>query len=90
MNVLSNYCEVESSEIVKPWLGTGQNHRVEYGYGNKGELVEETDAMGRTSKYTYDSTKTFPVTIVNPLGHPTHFSYDLGTGDLLWQEKNEI
>ncbi|MBI2143987.1 hypothetical protein HYU17_02445 [Candidatus Woesearchaeota archaeon] len=75
---------------VQSWLDTGQNHQTSAVYGSKGELIEEIDALGRTTKYQYDTTKTFPEQTINPLGHPTRFSYDLSTGNLLWTEKNGV
>lgn len=81
--------KVNSSEIVKSWLDTGQNHQTSLQYDSFGNIVADTDALGRTSKYQYDFlTNTFPISIINPAGHVTYFSYDLGTGNLLWSEKN--
>jgi RHS repeat-associated protein len=79
-----------SITAIETWLDTGDNHRTESTYGNNGELLTTTDPLGRKTKYNYDSTKTFIEQVINPLGHPTRFSYDLGTGNLLWQEKNGI
>ena len=75
---------------VQSWLDTGQNHRTESSYGSNGELLSQTDPLGRTTMYQYDSTKTFASTIINPLGQPTRLNYDLGTGNLLWTEKNGV
>src|SRR3989344_3615411 len=36
---------------IQSWLDTGQNYQTQSSYGNNGELLEETDALGRTTKY---------------------------------------
>jgi RHS repeat-associated protein len=62
-------------------------------YDSYGNIATETDALDHVTKYEYnrrDSTSTFADVVVNALGQSTGFSYDLGTGNLLWQEKNGI
>jgi RHS repeat-associated protein len=79
-----------SITAIETWLDTGGNHRTESTYGGNGELLTETDPLGRVTKYRYDNTKTFVEQVINPLGHPIRFGYDFGTGNLLWQERNGI
>ncbi|MBI4168092.1 MAG: hypothetical protein HY515_03985, partial [Candidatus Aenigmarchaeota archaeon] len=89
-NLYNSQPNRDSVTSIVSWLDSGQNHQTELQYGDRGEITAETDALGRTTKYQYDNTKTFPEQTINPPGHPTRFSYDLGTGNLLWQEKNGI
>lgn len=37
---------------IRSWLDTGQNHQTSSSYGSKGELISETDTLGRTTKST--------------------------------------
>ena len=40
--------------------------------------------------FSFDATHTYPAASVNALGHVMLFQYDLGTGNLIWNEKNGI
>ncbi len=75
------------------WLNTGGNQKTKFAYDSFGNVIRETNPLGRETIYTYglrDTTFTFPDKITNALFHVTEYSYDLGTGNLIWQKQNEI
>jgi YD repeat-containing protein len=77
----------------KSYLDTGADPVVRYTYDSFGNLNTETDARGFTTSYLYglyDPTNTYVNQITNSLGHRRLYNYDLGTGNLLWDEKNGI
>ncbi len=59
-------------------------------YDNFGNLIREIDSLGGSTKYGYGLYNTYLAYSVNPLGHITSFGYDLGTGNLIFQESNGI
>jgi YD repeat-containing protein len=65
------------------WLDTGSNPVSLYEYDAYGNVINTTDALGRSTLTVYDATNTFPATITNPLDQQTNFTYDTGTGNLL-------
>jgi len=75
---------------VERWNKDGDNSFSYYEYDDYGNVIEETDSLGNKVRYSYDTTYTYVDTVINPLGHITKFDYDLGTGNLNWQEKNDI
>ncbi|MBI2575831.1 RHS repeat-associated core domain-containing protein [Candidatus Woesearchaeota archaeon] len=75
------------------WNSHGEDKTTEYEYDSYGNVIVETNALGYKTKYAFglrDTTFTFADRITNPLGHRTDFEYDLGTGNKLWEEKNNI
>src|SRR3989338_9309029 len=71
----------------------GENPITRFTYDQFGNLKTETDPNGYTTSYLYgiyDPTHTYVNQITNALGHRTLYHYDLGTGNLLWTEKNGI
>ena len=78
---------------VKEWNSDGDDVITKFKYDSYGNLIKKTDALGYSTKYIYglrDTTFTYPDRITNALGHRTDYSYELGTGNLLWEEKNNI
>ncbi len=71
------------------WLD-GDNVLNYFDYDRFGNVIRSTDALGNSMRYTYDESHTYPISTVNALGHVTLFSYDVGTGNLLWSESNGI
>ncbi|MFH1445776.1 MAG: FG-GAP-like repeat-containing protein [Nanoarchaeota archaeon] len=68
------------------WLYGGDNPTANYTYDSYGNVIEEIDANGYYTNYTYgiaDTTHTFPEQITNARSHIFNYSYDLGTGNLL-------
>ena len=66
------------------WLNTGPNISATMTYDAYGNPISATDAKGRTTTKTYDSTlHTFPETMTNYLGHIQRFTYDVKTGEVL-------
>jgi RHS repeat-associated protein len=45
-------------------------------YDSNGLLVAQTDPLGDTSGYTYDSTSQLPLTYTDPVGNTVSYSYD--------------
>lgn len=72
------------------WNSLGNNSFTYYDYDSYGNLITQTDSLGRTTKFAYDETHMYLVSTVNPIGHVEYYSYDLGTGNLLWKKKNDI
>jgi RHS repeat-associated protein len=64
------------------WNSEGENPVYSYTYDSFGNLLSETDPNGHTTAYSYDSTKVFPSSITNNLGHVHSFSYNPATGNL--------
>ena len=70
------------------WLDIGENPVTNYSYDSYGNIVNETNAKGYTTKYVYgirDSTYTFVDKIINSKGHIIEYEYNLGTGNIIWQ-----
>ncbi|MBL7197061.1 MAG: RHS repeat-associated core domain-containing protein, partial [Candidatus Omnitrophica bacterium] len=59
------------------WLAT------QFAYDTYGNAFTVTDALGRTTTTTYDSTKTFPASVKNALDHSQAFTYDYATGKII-------
>ncbi len=72
------------------WNNNGNNSYSYFEYDGFGNVVKSTDSVGNSVSYNYDSTYTYPVSVVNALGHVSVYNYDLGTGNLLFEEKNGI
>jgi len=69
-------------------LTSGSNPVLRYSYDGHGNLIQETDAKGVSTRYEFgitDRTFTFPERIINAKNHVSKFVYDLGTGNLLSQ-----
>ncbi|MFC1800567.1 FG-GAP-like repeat-containing protein, partial [Nanoarchaeota archaeon] len=75
---------------VEQWNDNGNNSYTYYDYDTYGNVVSETDPLGNKVKYTYGEYHTHPVSVVNAVGHITYYSYDFGTANLLWEEKNNV
>jgi len=55
-----------------------------YGYDTYGNIRQVTDALGRITTTTYDeTTKTFPASVENAIGHTQQFTYKYETGKIL-------
>ncbi len=76
------------------WLDTGGgNPTTSFKYDDFGNLYQQTDALGRTTTWDYglrDDTNTYADRIINALGHATDYTYDVGTGNILFYIKNGI
>jgi len=69
------------------YLDTGANPISYKSYDDLGNVVNETDPLGRVTEYVYglnDSTNTFMEQSTNALSQIMNYSYDLGTGNLLY------
>lgn len=79
---------------IEQWLDTGGgNPTTSFKYDDFGNLYKQTDALGRTTTWEYgirDDTNTHPDRVTNPLGHATDYTYDVGTGNVLFYTKNGI
>lgn len=80
---------------VDTWLSSASTgtQTMMYTYDSYGNLVSETDALGRVTTYSYglyDETHTFRERETNALGHRVTYRYDFGTGNVLWKEMNNI
>ncbi|MEK6808227.1 MAG: toxin TcdB middle/N-terminal domain-containing protein, partial [Nanoarchaeota archaeon] len=78
---------------IQEWHNKGEDPVTQFEYDNFGNLIKQINPLNQETKYEYglrDGTFTFVDRVVNALGHRTDFEYDLGTGNLLWQEQNEI
>ena len=78
---------------VREWNSEGDDKVTHFTYDDFGNKASETNARGYTTTYEYglrEPTHTFLERMTNARGHVTEFSYDLGTGNLVWQKKNEI
>ncbi|MBU0757621.1 MAG: VCBS repeat-containing protein, partial [Nanoarchaeota archaeon] len=76
---------------VEAWNDNGNNSISLFEYDDYGNVIRETDSLGNTAEYYYDAdTHTYPEMTVNALGHIARFSYDPGTGNILYSEKNNI
>lgn len=68
------------------WLDSGSDPETVYSYDSYGNRVSVTDPEGKVTSYVYDSSvHTFPVEVTNALSQTYLFSYDLGSGNLLWR-----
>jgi hypothetical protein len=72
------------------WNSDGNNSFSYFEYDTFGNVIKETDSLGNSNKYSYDTSHTYPDSMTNALGHISYYNYDLGTGNLNWQEKNDI
>jgi len=75
---------------IERWNDGGNHSYTYYNYDDHGNVVKETDSLGHSSSIEYEVTKTYPMKSVNALGHTSKSSYDPGTGNMIWQEKNDI
>lgn len=75
------------------WNDRGDNVVTHFTYDDYGNRISSVDGLGHVTNYEYglrDSTFTFLDRMTNALGHKEEYVYDLGTGNLLSQTKNEI
>ena len=72
------------------WNNNGNNSLTHFSYDSFGNVMRQTDSLGNSVSYTYDGSGPYPVSMVNALGHVTLFGYDVGTGNLLYEEKNGV
>jgi len=78
---------------VSEWNDKGEDSITRFEYDDYGNVIEKIDPLGRETKYLYglrDTSFTYADRITNALGHRTDYDYDLGTGNLLWEEKENI
>jgi YD repeat-containing protein len=68
----------------------GNDTITSFEYNNKGNVVKQTDSLGNSVVNNYDDTGTFVISSINPLGHIMRYQYDLGTGNIEWEEQNGI
>ncbi|MBL7157320.1 MAG: hypothetical protein ISS92_04045 [Candidatus Omnitrophica bacterium] len=66
-----------------PQWGTSQNPSTEFTYDDTGNVISVKDARESITQTTYDSTKTFPESVTNILGHTQRFTYNKATGKIL-------
>jgi len=64
-------------------LANGSNPRRLWVYDASGNVVNATNAIGRSTLATWDAAGVFPVLEVNPAGHRRSLRWDNGTGNLL-------
>ena len=77
------YYDNGSLKKEKRWLDTESKWiETTYTYYPEGNLHTTTDALSRTTTTTYESTKTFPQSVENALGHTQSFTYDYATGKI--------
>ena len=77
----------------REWNDNGEDPIITYEHDGFGNVIREFDPLGHETKYIYglrDATFTYPDRITNALGHRTDYLYDLRTGNLLWEEKDNI
>ncbi|AJF60977.1 hypothetical protein QT06_C0001G0127 [archaeon GW2011_AR15] len=72
------------------WDSGGDNVFTYFSYDGFGNVIKKTDSLGNSYKFSYDSTHTYPVTEINPLGHITTRVFDLRTGNVLSFTQNDI
>ena len=72
------------------WNSDGNNSFGYFDYNSYGNIITQTDSLGNSVKYSYDAFNTYPDSMTNALGHISYYSYDLGTGNLDYEEKNDI
>ena len=58
------------------WIATN------FTYDDYGNVITVTDALGRVTTTTYESTKTFPASVKNTIGHTQSFKYDYTSGKI--------
>lgn len=79
---------------VENYLDTGGgNPTTTYTYDDFGNVYQQTDALGRTTTRDYgvkDSTHTYPDRVTNALGHAVDYTYDVGTGNVLFYFKHGV
>ncbi len=78
---------------IKEWNNLGSDAFKRFEYDSYGNMVKSIDALGYETIYRYglrDTTFTYPDKITNALNQYVDYRYDLGTGNLLWQEKEGI
>lgn len=56
-----------------------------YSYDSYGNQLTVTDPNGHTTTTAYETTGTYPTSVINAKSQQTHYFYDLGTGNLLSQ-----
>ena len=57
------------------WLNGGTNPEVRSAYDAYGNAICSRDPLGNVTQTSYDSTRTFPVSLANALGHTTTAYY---------------
>ncbi|MFC1715686.1 toxin TcdB middle/N-terminal domain-containing protein [Candidatus Poribacteria bacterium] len=78
---------------IREWNDGGEDPITSFEYDDYGNLIEKTNPLGQTTKYLYglrDTTYTYADRVTNSLGHRTDYQYSLGTGNLLWEERDNI
>jgi len=89
-----NVVSVGDLTKIEQWLDTGSgNPTTRFRYDSFGNLIEQTDPLGRLTRYEYgltDITHTYPNRNTNSLGHATVYFYDVGNGNLMSETKNGI
>lgn len=65
----------ETSEV-DPRKGTSYTAYFTSGPGENGQVSSRTDAAGKTTSYTYDSSDGLPFSQTDPLGNTVYHSYD--------------
>lgn len=75
---------------IKRYNDQGNDPEVEFSYDSYGNIITETDALGYTISYGYDSTGTFRINESNALSHLTTYDYDYGNGNLLSEERDGL
>jgi hypothetical protein len=77
----------------REWDNNGEDIIKRFEYDEEGNLIKAIDALGYETIYRYglrDTTFTYADKVTNALGQYTDYKYDLGTGNLLWSEKEGI
>lgn len=79
---------------IEQYLDTGGgNPAIYYTYDEFGNFYRQTDSLGRTTTRDYgirDYTHTYPDRITNALGHAIDYTYDVGTGNVLFYTKHGV
>ncbi|MBU0962688.1 MAG: VCBS repeat-containing protein, partial [Nanoarchaeota archaeon] len=69
------------------WINAGNNAVTNYTYDSYGNIVNQTDPNGNNISYIYgrtDTTYTYVDQVKDSKSHITNYSYDLGSGVLLY------
>ncbi len=72
------------------WNNDGNNSFTYFDYDTFGNVVRQKDSLGNAMTISFDSSHTYPLVIVNALGHVVTDSFDPGTGNVLTETKNGI
>ena len=81
-NLGFGYVNIGNTTKQEKWLNIGNSYIPisTKTFNQYGLVLSDTDALGNTTHYNYDSFNLYPTTVTNPLGHITLKEYNYASG----------